>query len=181
MSITTGGGDKGMTDLWSGGRIAKDSSRVEAYGTIDELNSHIGEAKHFIECNELSMKLEQLQNDLFRVAGQLASRDIEYIYPVTPEDVRRLTDYIHHYESQIGLKGFVIPGSTIGSAKLDVCRTVARRAERCIVRLLHEEPGTVPENTQKFMNRVSDFLFICARFEEYLQEKIVYKENPASE
>lgn len=177
MSITTGGGDKGMTDLWSGGRIAKDSERVDAYGTIDELNSHIGEAKHCIDADEIVDLLLHIQRDLFKVAGQLASLEEQYVEPVTDDDAQRLTDYIHHYESIMQLKGFVIPGNTIGSAKLDVCRTIARRAERCIVKLLHTDNGNVPEALLRYVNRLSDFLFIAARYEEFLQNKIVYKND----
>lgn len=177
MSITTGGGDKGMTDLWSGGRIAKDSERVDAYGTIDELNSHIGEAKHFIEADVITMQLLQIQRDLFRVAGQLASLEEQYVEPMNDDDATRLTEYIHHYEGIMQLKGFVIPGSTIGSAKLDICRTVARRAERCVVKLIHTHQGTVPDPLLRYVNRLSDFLFIAARYEEYLQDKIVYKND----
>ncbi len=177
MSITTGKGDSGMTDLWSGGRIAKDNERVDAYGTIDELNSHLGDAKHFIESDEIAVILLQIQRDLFRVAGQLASLEEQYVEPVTDDDSARLTEYIHHYESRINLQGFVIPGSTIGSAKLDICRTIARRAERCMIKVTHSENGTVPIPLLRYINRLSDFLFIAARFEEFIQNKIVYKND----
>ncbi|MCX8057793.1 MAG: cob(I)yrinic acid a,c-diamide adenosyltransferase, partial [Spirochaetes bacterium] len=139
MSISTGKGDKGETSLWSGERVSKDCIRVESYGTIDELNSFIGDAKHYITLEEIRNILEEIQNDLFKVAGELASLSKEFIKPIRDDDVLRLTNYVHKYENEIGLKGFVIPGSTVGSAKLDICRTIARRAERLIVKLSKEE------------------------------------------
>ena len=174
MSISTGTGDDGKTSLWSGERIEKDSLRVESYGTVDELNSFLGEAKHFV-CNEIEAHIINVQRFLFSIAGQLASRDVQYVEPVTEEAIDSLTLLIHRYEAIINLKGFVIPGSTIASAKLDVCRTVARRAERRILALSKTE--TVPEPVRKYINRLSDFLFILARYEEYLAGKLLYKND----
>lgn len=173
MSISTGGGDKGETSLWSGERVSKDDLRVEAYGTIDELNSHIGEARHYCKSKETKELLLRIQNDLFKVAGQLASKGKLFIEPITETDVQWLTEKVHHYEKIIKLKGFVIPGTTIQSAKLDICRTVARRAERRIVSLCKTEE--IANELLKYMNRLSDFLFILARFEEHLEGKLTYK------
>ncbi|MDK2953407.1 cob(I)yrinic acid a,c-diamide adenosyltransferase [Kosmotoga sp. DU53] len=175
MSITTGGGDKGETSLWSGERVSKDDLRVEAYGTIDELNSHIGEARHYCKSKETKELLLRIQNDLFKVAGQLASKGKLFIEPVTETNVQWLTEKVHHYEKIIKLKGFVIPGTTIQSAKLDICRTVARRAERRIVSLYKTEK--IANELLKYMNRLSDFLFILARFEEHLEGKLMYKND----
>lgn len=173
MSITTKTGDKGETSLWSGERISKDSIRVEAYGTIDELNSFISEASHYLKSSEAKKILKEVQNDLFKVAGQLASKSRDYIHPVSEEDVQRITKYIENFEKRINLKGFVIPGRTLQSSKLDVCRTITRRAERRIITLDKNEK--VSEQLKKYMNRLSDLLFILARLEEYLVDSIEYK------
>jgi len=83
MSITTKTGDQGMTSLWSGERVEKDNARVEAYGTIDELNSFVGENRHYCELEEVRTILLRIQRELFQVAGQLASKDKPYLEPIT--------------------------------------------------------------------------------------------------
>jgi len=172
MSISTKTGDKGKTSLWTGERVKKNSLRVEAYGTVDELNAHMAEAKHLVKSKKLKKIIIEIQDDLFRVAGSLASIG-EYVYPVTPADVDRMTDYVHAFEHEVELTGFVIPGNTIPSAKLDVCRTVARRAERRILSL--DEKEKVSEPVKKYMNRLSDLIFIMARFEEKEKNKLEFK------
>jgi cob(I)alamin adenosyltransferase len=175
MSISTKTGDKGKTSLWSGERIDKNSPRVEAYGTVDELNSHLAEAKHLVKSGKIKQMIIEIQNDLFQVAGALASTE-EFAYPVHARDVERITDYVHDFEKEVELTGFVIPGSTLQSAKLDVCRTIARRAERRILSLAETE--NVPEPVRKYMNRLSDLIYMMARFEEKLQNKIEFKKWP---
>jgi cob(I)alamin adenosyltransferase len=170
MSITTKTGDKGETGLWSGQRIAKDDIRVESYGTVDELNSFMGEAKHYVKSEEVLKIIEQVQRDLFKVAGELATKDKKFIDSVTESEIEEMTSIIHDFESRVELKGFVLPGSTIQSAKLDICRTIARKAERRIVALSRNE--TIPPTVIKYVNRLSDLLYILARFEEKLENKI---------
>ncbi|GAB6188328.1 cob(I)yrinic acid a,c-diamide adenosyltransferase [Marinitoga arctica] len=173
MSISTGGGDKGKTSLWSGERIDKDDIRVESYGTIDELSSFLGEAKHYVKSYKVKNIIDEIQNDLFRVAGELASKGKVFVKPIKKDDVDRLTKYVNFFENIIQLKGFVITGNTLQSAKLDICRTIARRAERRITSLSKHE--SVNEYLKKYVNRLSDLLYIMARFEEYLLDKIEYK------
>lgn len=173
MSISTKSGDKGQTGLWSGERVWKDDVRVDAYGTVDELNSHLGEAKHFVKSKEIFGIIEQLQRELFNVAGQLATKDKEYIESVKQSHVDHLTDMVHQFEKQVELSGFVIPGSTVSSAKLDICRTVARRAERIVIALSKKE--MVQELVIQYLNRLSDLLYIMARVEEV--GKIKFKEK----
>ena len=175
MSISTKSGDKGQTGLWSGERVWKDDVRVDAYGTVDELNSHLGEAKHFVKSKEIYGIIEQLQKELFNVAGQLATKDKEYIESVKQGHVDHLTDLVHRFESQVELKGFVIPGSNVSSAKLDICRTVARRAERIVITLSKKEK--VPEFVIQYLNRLSDLLYILARIEELGEIKFTGKSN----
>jgi cob(I)alamin adenosyltransferase len=175
MSISTKTGDKGKTSLWSGERIKKSSPRVEAYGTIDELNSHLAEAKHLVKSGKIKQVIIEIQNDLFQVAGALASTE-EFAYPLHAQDVERITKYVHDFEKEVELTGFVIPGSTRQSAKLDVCRTIARRAERRILSLAETE--NVPEPVRKYVNRLSDLIYMMARFEEKIQNKLEFKKWP---
>ncbi len=173
MSISTKGGDKGMTSLWSGQRVMKSDIRVESYGTVDELDSHIGEAKHFVKIPLIHDILEEIQNKLMRVMGELASLDKRFVTPIDKRDVDKLTDYVHQFEEEVQLKGFVVPGNTLQSAKLDICRTIARRAERRIIELNNHTE--VNPNLIAFVNRLSDLLFIVAREEERNDGGIKYK------
>jgi cob(I)alamin adenosyltransferase len=162
MSITTKTGDAGDTSLANGERISKAHVRVEAYGTVDELDSFLGLAKHFLPDYEREI-IEEIQRDLFRVAAELAKGE-KYVRLINDEDVEKLTKYVHYYEESVKLDSFVIPGETIPSAYLDVCRTVARRSERLVVRLSKEE--AVRSDIVKYLNRLSDLLYIMARFVE---------------
>lgn len=171
-TISTKTGDGGLTDLWSGERVRKDDARVEAYGTVDELSSFLGEAKHWVKRPETLSILEEIQRDLFRAAGELASRGTPFPDPVLPGDEERLFSYMERFEGRLGLKGFVVPGSTVQSAKLDIARTVARRAERRIVTLARD--SEVSPALRKYVNRLSDLLFVLARWEEAGEDKIVY-------
>ncbi|MGM0640588.1 MAG: cob(I)yrinic acid a,c-diamide adenosyltransferase [Thermotogota bacterium] len=173
MSISTKKGDKGQTSLWSGERVSKDSIRVESYGTIDELNSHLGEAKHYVKSNKIKNIIIDLQNDLFKVAGTLASKDKKYVSPIELKDVGKLNDLVKELEEKMKLKGFVIPGNTLSSSKIDICRTISRRAERRIISLSNNE--NIDIELKKYINRLSDVLFLLARYEEFILDKIVYK------
>jgi len=172
MSISTKTGDKGTTSLWSGERTRKNDPRVEAYGTVDELNSHLAEAKHRVKTHRVRQLILEIQNDLFRVAGILASTS-HFPHPLTEQDVERITQYVHEFESEVPLTGFVIPGSTPSSAKLDVCRTVCRRTERRILTL--DEIENTQELLKKYVNRLSDLLYMMARFEEKIEGKLEFK------
>ncbi len=176
MSITTKTGDKGQTSLFSGERVYKDDARVDAYGSLDELDAHIGEAKHYVP-EDIREELIALQNRLFSAMGQLASRGVAYPYPICRADEEYLTGRIRFYEERLQLKGFVVPGSLPGSAKLDICRTIARRAERRVIALSRQEE-LAPE-LLGFVNRLSDYFFILARWVEHLSDAIVYKTKPA--
>lgn len=172
MSIVTKTGDHGQTSLWSGERVDKDDLRVEAYGTIDELNAHLGVAKHLV-LPETVAQIEEVQNLLFNVAGSLSSRDKRYVYPVRDEDLAKMEKTIDELEAKLKMTGFVIPGMTPASAQLDVARTVARRAERRIIALARREE--VPFPARQYVNRLADFLFVLARNEEHQAGMLTYK------
>lgn len=164
MGIVTRTGDDGLTGLWSGERVRKDDERVEAYGTIDELDSVLGEARHFLKRADCASWVLSIQRDLYRVAGELATRTGSFSDPITDADEARLAEAVAAYEREIPIAGFVVPGSTPQSAKLDVARTVCRRAERRIVTLGRE--SDVPGPLRRYVNRLSDLLFMLARAEE---------------
>ncbi len=172
MSISTKRGDEGTTGLWSGERVRKDDLRVEAYGTIDELNSILGECRHFCTLPGSVELLEKIQLDLIRVCGELATASGEARKTMAPCDSEALTAEVNRYEEDIKLSGFVIPGSTLSSAKLDVARTVCRRAERRIVTLADSVSVGAP--LRQYMNRLSDLLFMMARAEEKAEGKLRY-------
>ena len=176
MSVVTKTGDDGTTGLWSGERVGKDELRVECYGTIDELNSFLGDARHAVKTDLAAARLDEIQEDLFRVAGTLATRgEAAYAQPVCEDDVERLTAWVYELEKMVPLTGFVIPGSTAASAKLDICRTVCRRAERRIVALTRIE--TVDRCTLSYVNRLADALFMIARYEEQAEGAIRFKQG----
>lgn len=175
MSVSTIHGDGGQTGLFSGETVWKDDLRVDAYGTLDELDAHIGEAKHVIKDCDLRHLLTDIQKDLYKIMGQLACKDDSYPEPLTAEQAEKLTVMVHDFEQRVGLTGFVIPGNTAPSAKLDVCRTVARRAERRIVTLSRTEK--ISPAILQYINRLSDFFFIMARWIEKKEDAIVYVKN----
>lgn len=176
MSITTKGGDKGQTSLYSGERVWKDDLRVDAYGSLDELDAHLGEAKHYVDNPAIKELLISVQNGLYRVMGQLATIGENYPYPICAKDVENVTAVIHDFEEKVQLIGFVVPGSAKASAKLDICRTVARRAERRIIALSHTDK--LAPDLLGYVNRLSDLFFILARFVENELGVLTYKTKP---
>ena len=164
MSISTKTGDKGQTSLWSGERVSKDDIRVEAYGTIDELDSFISEVRLIIDSKDTNELLGIIQNTLFLVMGELASEQKKFSKPITSNDVDHLTSVVERIEVSIKPKSFKALRNTISSAKLDICRAISRRAERRIIRLSRK--SEVSEYIIAYMNRLSDVLYLLARSEE---------------
>ncbi|RLF80754.1 cob(I)yrinic acid a,c-diamide adenosyltransferase [Thermococci archaeon] len=169
MPITTKTGDKGTTGIFTGERIAKFSPIIEANGIIDELSSFLGEAKHYVD-EELGEVLENIQMELYSLMTEIASKG-EY-KKVGEKEIARLEELIKKFEREVKLEGFVIPGSTIASAKLDVCRAIARRAERKVAKLVLEYG--IGEISLKYLNRLSDLLFMMGRYIELKERKIKY-------
>ena len=164
MSIITKSGDRGKTSLYSGERVYKDDLRVEAYGTLDELNAWIGECRNYLSDQRQKENLLEIQKTLFRCMGQLATKNGTFPDPITNKDVDNITELVYSLEKNLHLKGFVLPGGNSVSAKLDICRTVARRAERKIIALSRKEK--IAPELIIYVNRLSDFFFVLARTEE---------------
>jgi cob(I)alamin adenosyltransferase len=168
--IYTKTGDEGMTGLGGGRRVAKDSPRVRAYGTVDELNSAIGVALALGLTDRLAGELGSIQNELFDLGSDLCwPEDDERrtrIPTVQPKHVRRLETLIDELNEVVGpLTNFLLPGGAPGAAQLHVARTICRRAEREAITLSHEEP--IGELVLPYLNRLSDALFVMARFENH--------------
>ncbi len=166
MKIYTKTGDAGQTGLYGGERVAKQSQRVEAYGTVDEANSSLGLARAHLQDKELDAVLAQIQNALFDVgadlATQTASRYEKNVSRINANDVEFLEQLIDQYQTECPeFKNFIHPGGTLAAASLHLARTIVRRAEREVLRLLETEAA----NTEvvRYLNRLSDFLFVLAR------------------
>lgn len=168
--IYTRKGDGGDTALGGGQRVAKDSLRVEAYGTVDELNSAIGVALAGGLCERLAGVLPAIQNELFHLGSDLCFVEedkVKYALPQIEErHVQRLEALIDEMTAVVGpLENFILPGGALGSAHLHVARTVCRRAERIVTTLAREE--AIGANVLAYLNRLSDALFVMARYENH--------------
>jgi cob(I)alamin adenosyltransferase len=169
MKIYTKGGDKGETALHGGKRVFKDIIRIEAYGTIDELNSFIGLAATVISDRKVISVLEKIQNYLFVLGADLSSPEIEEnkkknIPRITEEHCTDLEKQIDYFDSlNVELKNFILPGGNQGASFLHVCRTICRRGERKVVTLNKEE--NIGKNIIIFLNRLSDLFFVLARYQ----------------
>lgn len=166
--VYTRAGDDGTTALVGGQRVPKDSLRIEAYGTVDELNSVVGVAIASNVSPRLVEPLQTIQQVLFNLGSQLAldAADAGRIElpSVTMEHVSRLEKLMDEWNDELpDLKSFVLPGGTVASAQLQVARTVCRRAERVILALRREE--AVEPQVIAYVNRLSDLLFVAARVE----------------
>jgi len=169
--IYTRTGDDGTTALASGERRAKFDLRVEAYGTVDETNACIGVARIHVAPlrREIDAMLGRIQNDLFDLGADLSTPDTGE--QLSYEPLRIVASQVARIEADIDvlntpmkpLRSFVLPGGSAAAAHLHVARTVARRAERLMVELASRPGETVGAEAVKYMNRLSDFLFVAAR------------------
>lgn len=166
MKIYTKAGDAGQTGLLAGQRVAKDHPRVEAYGTVDELNAALGMARAVGLSPELDAVFERIQNELFHLGSQLAASDPTLLpLPLmTDRHVTVLEENIDHFEASLPpLHAFILPAGALAGAALHVARTVCRRAERRVVTLSATPGEQVSEIVIQYLNRLGDFLFVAAR------------------
>jgi cob(I)alamin adenosyltransferase len=170
--IYTKTGDDGTTALGTGERRPKDDLRIEAYGSVDETNAAVGMARSELasEFPSVEQMLAAIQNDLFDLGAELATPDDGR--PRKVEPLRVVQGQIDRIERDIDglnadlqpLRSFVLPGGSRAAVALHLARTISRRAERLMVRLAREEPGSVGRPALVYMNRLSDFLFVASRF-----------------
>jgi cob(I)alamin adenosyltransferase len=173
MSISTERGDEGQTSLPGGARLSKADSRVEAFGTIDELISSIGFARALCPNREVAEVAKTIQKELFKIGSAIAGPRIDFTpeIEINNDMVDRLTSEVHRVEAIEGmLSDWAIPGEDAASAAFDLARTVCRRAERLAVRVSTEGTLIVP-NVLRYLNRLSDLLWLYGRFIE-LQKNI---------
>ena len=167
--IYTRTGDKGTTSLFGGTKVPKSHLRIEAYGTVDELNSFIG-----LLCDHLALPpfsdtldtLHEVQDRLLTIGALLATeKQTKYKLPeLTPDDIQRLESSIDAMDAVLPpLKSFVLPGGHVAVSTAHITRCVCRRAERCCVRL-HEDGAPIDPLVLQYLNRLSDHLFTVARF-----------------
>lgn len=173
MKIYTKTGDKGETSLFGGKRVKKDNPRIEAYGNADELNSCIGVVRSFAPPSEIDAVLAEIQNDLFVLGADLATpgggvkTDVQRI---GPGDVVRLERHIDRIDELLPeLRSFIVPGGSQVASFLHLARTICRRCERGVVVLSHEDRSS--ESTIVYLNRLSDLLFVLARYSNKLSER----------
>ena len=169
MAIYTKTGDKGETSLANGSRVPKTDVRVEAYGTVDELNSWIGllacktQASSVTGIQLLSAQLSWIQNKLFNLGAELSATPGEWI---TATDVKQVEAWIDAMQKEVPRqKGFLLPAGSEEVCRCHVCRTVCRRAER---RMIESQASEV---SLQFINRLSDYLFVLARYITVIQDK----------
>ena len=164
--IYTRGGDAGETSLGDGARVPKFHGRIQVLGDLDEANAAIGVALLHIEDADIKDVLKLVQNDLFDVGADLCKpevADAKAPLRIALRQVLRLEHEIDHFNADLSpLTSFVLPGGSAASAYLHLARTVVRRAERSIAELASEEPITA--EALKYVNRLSDLLFVLARF-----------------
>ena len=172
FKIYTKTGDKGETSLYGGTRVSKAAARVESYGTLDELNAFIGLAKAEISDEKVLNQLQKIQFDLFTVGSEAATPTDKLLLAngksrldlmISEKEITELELWMDDFDAELEpLKFFILPSGGKAAATLHVCRTVCRRAERAMV-FLNETEEVRPELI-KYLNRLSDYLFILARY-----------------
>ncbi len=183
MKVYTGSGDKGKTSLFSGERVPKNNQRINAFGDVDELNSILGTMVATLSEQQryLIEQIEKIQSDLLNIGAWLAttseSEAIQQLKAIPLTRIQFLEKAIDAMEKNLPtLKGFILPGGTLSAGLAHMARTVCRRAERRVVGLMDtlEFGNTLPEPLQNliiYLNRLSDYLFVLARFCNYLADK----------
>ncbi|MEW5798770.1 MAG: cob(I)yrinic acid a,c-diamide adenosyltransferase [Bacteroidota bacterium] len=172
MKIYTKAGDTGETSLFGGERVPKDALRIEAYGSVDELNSLLGVARAMKPKKKIDAILDLLQHQLFELGADLATpknaKD-DYIPRITAAHVTELEKVIDSLEIKLKpLKVFILPGGSKVASHLHLARTVCRRAERAVVRLSRNE--NIGTDVVVYLNRLSDLLFVLARFANHSEK-----------
>jgi cob(I)alamin adenosyltransferase len=166
MKIYTKTGDRGETGLFGGPRVSKDAPRIEAYGTVDELNCVLGVARSTGLAGEVDALVERIQNDLFALGAQLATPDppAHQTALIAGPQIAALEAAIDHFEAGLEpLREFILPGGDPAAAQLHLARTVCRRAERCVVTLASTSAEPLSADLVVYLNRLSDLLFVLAR------------------
>ena len=170
MKIYTKTGDQGETGLFKGPRVAKHDLRVEAYGNVDECNAAVGVSLCHIQNQEIKQLLSALQHDLFEIGADLATppqKQDDEKWRIGPDMTDNLEKNIDRFEAMLPpLLNFILPGGSSGGAHLHLARTICRRAERSTTKLA--ESHAINPEIIRYLNRLSDLLFVLARAENHL-------------
>jgi cob(I)alamin adenosyltransferase len=184
--IYTKTGDQGQTHLAGGQRVAKDSRRIECYGTVDELNAFVGMAgiSAAESAPELALILRRVQHELFNLGSILATQPQD-VHPkqarITSAEILQLEQEIDRMNADLApLRSFVLPGGSRLNTELHACRTICRRAERIAVSLAREEE--VPPETVQYLNRLSDAFFVWSRWANHIAgiPEVLWEPNQAA-
>jgi cob(I)alamin adenosyltransferase len=166
VKIYTRTGDSGSTGLFAGPRVSKDDDRIEAYGTVDELNAGLGMVRAAHPDPILDAQLHTIQSQLFAVGAELATPDPDahQLRLIGTPQVTQLEQWIDEHESHLpALRNFILPAGTSVAATLHLARNICRRAERRVVTLVRRHEVNVSEDLLRYLNRLSDYLFVVAR------------------
>ena len=168
QKIYTRKGDLGTTSLFTGGRVSKSNLRIQAYGTVDELNAFLGLARASVAHPDIPKLIFKIQNKVMNISSMLATKTNELsnrpLPTISEEDILGMERCIDHFNQELPqISNFIVPGQNKSGALLDVARTVCRRAEREVTKL--SEAEIVDPIIRKFLNRLSDLLFILERTE----------------
>lgn len=180
MKIYTKKGDQGRTSLLGGDQVLKSNVRIEAYGTIDELNAYIGLIKDIFPDQKAAQKLLEIQETLFVIGSHLASTKEsaqKYLPNIDSSSVKKLEKDIDAMEKKLKpLTSFILPGGSVAISYCHVARCVCRRAERAIVLL--DETSPVQPIIIQYINRLSDYLFVLARYSAHIEHVEEIKWTP---
>lgn len=168
MKIYTKTGDAGKTSLLGGTKVSKGHLRIEAYGSVDELNAHVGLVWDFADDDDVKRILKEIQDRLFTIGSALATDPTKNLNMPLPDihesDIELLEKEMDRIDAQLPtLKHFILPGGSPAISYAHLARTVCRRAERICIRL-HDEEQNVPALIIKYLNRLSDYFFMVARY-----------------
>jgi len=166
MKIYTKTGDMGSTGLFGGPRVSKDDDRIEAYGTVDELNAALGMARAADLPGDIDEQLSRIQSELFSIGAELATPDPDahQMRIIGPRHIRQLEQEIDAHEASLEpLKHFVLPAGSPAASHLHLARSICRRAERRVVTLVRRHEASVSEELLIYLNRLGDLLFVLSR------------------
>lgn len=166
MKIYTRTGDTGSTGLFGGPRVSKDDDRIEAYGTVDELNAAIGMARSTGLDARMDSQLDEIQHELFSIGAELATPDPEshQLRIISQKHIAKLESWIDDHDSQLDdLKHFILPAGDSTATALHLARAICRRAERRVVTLSSRQETAISDDLIVYLNRLSDLLFVLTR------------------
>ena len=175
FKIYTKTGDKGQTSLIGGTRVAKNNIRIESYGTVDELNSYLGLVNDYCDNEKINLWLREIQDRLFTLGAELATTPVKEVKMKLPDLHLSDIEWMEHSIDEMNealpeMRSFILPGGHPGASACHVARCICRRAERLCV-AMREQDEEVSDIILQYLNRLSDFLFVLARYITHINGK----------